>query len=82
MKRNSKHTKRVRTLILVCVLSALLLTVGTYAWFIGMQTVKVNSFEVKIASVDSLMLSLDGTTWTTSIDVASAPQYAKNANEF
>ena len=82
MKRNSKHNKRVRTLILVCVLSALLLTVGTYAWFIGMQTVKVNSFEVKIASVDSLMLSLDGTSWTTSIDVADAPQYANNANEF
>ena len=82
MKRDSKRNRRIRNLVLVCVLSALLLTVGTYAWFIGMQTVKVNSFEVKIAGVDSLMLSLDGTSWATSIDVSSAKQYLNNANEF
>ena len=82
MKKNSKKNKRIRNLVLICILSALLLTVSTYAWFIGMQTVKVNSFEVKIAAVDSLMLSMDGTTWTTEIDVATAPQYEKNANEF
>ena len=39
MKRDSKRNRRIRNLVLVCVLSALLLTVGTYAWFIGMQTV-------------------------------------------
>lgn len=82
MKKDSKRNRRIRNLVLICVLSALLLTVGTYAWFIGMQTVKVNSFEVKIAGVDSLMLSLDGTSWATSIDVSTAKQYAKNANEF
>ncbi len=82
MKRNSKRNRRIRNLVLICVLSALLLTVGTYAWFIGMQTVKVNSFEVKIASVDGLMLSMDGKSWSTTIDVASANQYDKNANEF
>lgn len=85
MKRNSKRNKRIRSLVLVCVLSALLLTVGTYAWFIGMQTVKVNSFEVKIAGVDSLMLSMDGKSWSTAIDVTDEetyPAYAKNANEF
>ena len=85
MKRDSKKNKRVKNLILVCVLSALLLTVGTYAWFIGMQTVKVNSFEIEIASVDSLQLSLDGTSWTTTLDVldsATYPQYEGNANQF
>ena len=84
MKRNSKKNKRIRSLVLVCVLSALLLTVGTYAWFIGMQTVKVNSFEIEIASVDSLQLSLDGTTWTTTLDVLNnaTPQYEGNANQF
>ena len=60
MKRNTKRNRKIRNLVLICVMSALLLTVGTYAWFIGMQTVKVNSFEVKIAGVDNLMLSLDG----------------------
>ena len=85
MKKNSKRNKRIRNLVLICVMSALLLTVGTYAWFIGMQTVKVNSFEVKIAGVDSLMLSMDGKSWSTAIDVTDEetyPAYAKNANEF
>ena len=82
MKRNSKRNKKVRTLILVCVLSALLLTVGTYAWFIGMDTVKVAPFQVEIASVDSLMLSMDGTSWDTAINVATANVYENNANEF
>lgn len=82
MKRNSKRNKKVRTLILVCVLSALLLTVGTYAWFIGMDTVKVAPFQVEIASVDSLMLSMDGTSWDTAINVATANKYENNANEF
>lgn len=80
--KNSKKNRRIRSLILICVLSALLLTVGTYAWFIGMQTVKVNSFEVEIATVDGLMLSMDGKTWTTTLDAYNATAYANNANEF
>lgn len=67
MKKQSKRTKRIRNLVLVCVLSALLLTVSTYAWFIGMRTVAVNQFEITIDGVDSLMLSLDGETWAESV---------------
>ena len=78
MKRNSKRTKKIRNLVIVCVLTAILLTVSTYAWFIGMQTVRVNSFEVKIATTDGLMLSLDGETWTTELDTVTATQYDDN----
>lgn len=67
MKKQSKRTKRIRNLVLVCVLSALLLTVSTYAWFIGMRTVAVNQFEITIDGVDSLMLSLDGEKWAESV---------------
>ena len=81
MKKGKKNRK-IRSLILICVLSALLLTVGTYAWFIGMQTVKVNSFEVEIAAVDGLMLSMDGVTWSTNLKADTQAAYANNANEF
>ena len=50
-KRNKKHEKRVKKLIVICVLSAIILTVSTYAWFIGMQTVSVNAFEVEITQI-------------------------------
>ena len=59
-KRNKKHEKRVKKLIVICVLSAIILTVSTYAWFIGMQTVSVNAFEVEIAAADGLALSVTG----------------------
>ena len=39
---------------------AMLLSISTFAWFIGMRTVNVSSFDVEIASTESLLLSLDG----------------------
>lgn len=79
---NNKRNKKIRNLIIICVMSALLLTVGTYAWFIGMQTVKVNEFEVKIASVDSLSLSLDGYSWSTQLDDVVTAGSGVGTNEF
>ena len=58
-QRNIKHEKRLKKLVLTCLLLAVVLTVGTYAWFIGMQTVSVEAFEVKIAAVDNLSLTIN-----------------------
>ena len=72
MKRNNKRTKKIRNLVFVCVLTAILLTVSTYAWFIGMKTVNVSSFDVTIAAIDSLSLSLDGKTWADTVSISKA----------
>ena len=69
-KRNTRHEKRLKRLIVTCLLCAIILTVSTYAWFIGMQTVNVSTFEVKIASVEDLALSLDGITFTDELTVS------------
>ena len=82
MKRNSRRTKKIRNLVLICVLSAVLLTVSTYAWFIGMQTVSVKQFEIEIASVDGLMLSMDGVNWGTSVTPGTTAAYENNTNQF
>ena len=80
-QRNTKHEKRLKKLVLTCLLLAVVLTVGTYAWFIGMQTVSVDAFEVKIAAVEDLALSIDGSTWSTDLtiteDVLKENDYAK-----
>ena len=60
MKRNKKHESRVKKLIVACGLCAIILTVSTYAWFIGMKTVNVSAFDVEIAAIDGLELSLTG----------------------
>ena len=82
MKRNSKKNKKVRNLVLVCTLTAILLTVSTYAWFIGMKTVKVNEFEVKIATTEGLFLSMDGVDWSYNLDAKNATAYTGNANQW
>ena len=54
-------------MIIACLLTAFLLIAGTYAWFIGMKTVNVSSFDVQIAAIDGLSLSLDGSTWADTV---------------
>ena len=38
-------------------------------WFIGMKTVNVSSFDISIASTESLMLSLDGENWDYEVNI-------------
>ena len=89
-KRNQKHEKRVKKLIVICMLSAIILTVSTYAWFIGMQTVSVNAFEVNIAAADGLALSVDGVNFSDTVTINGttenqeeiASEYASNTNSW
>jgi hypothetical protein len=69
-KKRKRRVGRIRNLIIVCTLTAIVLSVSTYAWFIGMQTVHVTSFDVEIAVTDSLLLSLDGETWDTTVTIS------------
>ena len=68
-KRNNKHEKRLKTLIFAVVVCTFILGASTYAWFIGMRTVNVSSFDVSIATTESLMLSIDGKTWTENLTI-------------
>ena len=67
--KNRKHTRRVKRLALICTLCTIILVVSTYAWFIGMRSVAVSSFDVEIATTDSLLLSLDGKKWATQVNI-------------
>ncbi|MDD2181445.1 MAG: hypothetical protein PHW32_03645 [Bacilli bacterium] len=68
-RQNKRRTKRVKNLIVVSTLSAVLLSISTYAWFIGMRSVNVSAFEVEIAAADSLLLSLDGVDFQESVTI-------------
>ena len=80
-KYNEKQSKKIRNLVVICVLCGVVLAASTYAWFIGMKTVNVSSFDIKIATTEGLYLSMDGKSWTYELDVNNAPQYANNANQ-
>ena len=68
-RKDSKKSKKIRKLIVFCSLTSFIFIVATYAWFIGMRQVNVSSFEIEIASTDSLLLSLDGSKWDTTVTI-------------
>ena len=80
MKRNGKKSRKIRKLIITCVLSAVVLIVSTYTWFIGLQTVKVSPFEIEIATTEGLFLSMDGKSWVYNLNVNDAAKYDGNTN--
>ena len=80
-KQNEKHSKRIRRLVAMCSLVAIFLAVSTYAWFIGMKTVKVSSFDTNVATTEGLFLSMDGVDWVYNLDVGEATQYDNNTNK-
>ncbi len=67
--KNKRRIKKTRRLIFACLFMAFILATGTYAWFIGMKTVNVSSFDVQIAAIDGLSLSLNGTTWADTVEI-------------
>ncbi|MDD3048658.1 MAG: hypothetical protein PHQ89_01540, partial [Bacilli bacterium] len=71
-KQNKTNTSRIKNLIVVSSLTAIVLAASTYAWFIGMRTVNVSSFDVEIASTDSLLLSMNGSSWSSTITISQA----------
>ena len=84
-KINKKIDKRIRNILLVIGLTTLLISVSTYAWFIGMRTVNVSSFDIEISSTESLLISLDGKTWSEEVIISEANHdktYPGNTNSW
>ncbi len=85
-KKNRGRINRIRHLIVMCTLSIVFLSISTYAWFIGMQTVHVSSFDVEISVTESLSLSLDGSTWDTTVSISKetldASSYVGHTNSW
>ena len=79
-KRNKKQARRLRNLIMMCTVCAVVLTVSTYAWFIGMKTVNVSTFDIDIATTEGLFLSMNGKDWSYRLDAKKAPVYEGNTN--
>ena len=70
-RKNSSKKKRILRLAIVFTFMAIVLGTATYAWFIGMRTVNVSPFEVRIAATEDLQLSLDGVNWSDTVAINS-----------
>lgn len=74
------NTKRIRNLTVICALCVIMLTVSTYAWFVGMQKISVSNFEINVSSTESLFLSMDGKNWYYNLDAKNTSSYKNNTN--
>ena len=80
--RKLKKSKKIKNLVSICALCAILLSVSTYAWFIGMKTVNVTEFDINIATTEGLFLSMDGSDWYYTLDAKNTPAYTNHANQW
>lgn len=75
---------RIRSLIAMSAITAIILIISTYAWFVGMQSVYVSNFEIDVQVAEGLSLSLDGENWdsrlTFSVDDIERLGYAGSTN--
>ncbi|MFA5602992.1 MAG: hypothetical protein WDA21_04640, partial [Bacilli bacterium] len=86
LKENKRRARRTRNLIVITSLTAIILGVSTFAWFVGMRTVNVSSFDIEVAVTESLELSLDGDTWSQTLtfdkNTIDSLAYANNTNSW
>lgn len=65
--RNSK--KRLNSLLMMLVLTAMLLIFSTYAWFSSNKEVSITGIKAKVAAAEGLQISLDAEKWTNNLTV-------------
>lgn len=69
MKRRTKAKKqKLNNLLILLVLTAMLLIMSTYAWFIANKTVSVEGININVTTSSGLQISADGAEWTTRLD--------------
>ena len=68
-KKKKVNNKKIQSILVISGLSAVVLIVSTYAWFIGRQEVGVDSFNIGIAATEHLQFSMNGTEWSNKINL-------------
>ena len=77
MGRRSRRSKRkMNSMILALLLSAVMLIMSTYAWFSANRTVSIDGITAKVSAAEGLQISLDAKTWSSSVTV-NATELAK-----
>jgi len=69
-KGRKKRFARSKKIIIAVGITAIVLVVATYAWFVGITRVNVEMFEVNVVTTEGLALSLDGKNWGSTVKVS------------
>jgi len=66
-RRSRKSKRKMNSLFMALLLSAILLIMSTYAWFTANRVVTINGITAKVTVAEGLQISLDGQNWSNSI---------------
>lgn len=70
MKKKTKvNKKKLDSLLLVLLLTAVLMVMSTYAWFTANRTVNISELNVRIETKSGLQISADAEEWGTVLNV-------------
>lgn len=71
-RRSRKSKRRMNSLFMSLLLTAILLIMSTYAWFSANRQVEINGITAKVRAAEGLQISLDGVSWDTAVTVNKA----------
>jgi len=86
-KRSRSSRRRMNSIFMTLLLTAVMLVMSTYAWFSSNRTVTINGITAKVTAAEGLQISLDGVTWGTSVtadasNLATAAATATGINDY
>ena len=68
-RRNRKSKRRVKSLLMLLTLTAIMMIVSTYAWFSANREVSITGITATVSAAEGLQISLDAATWGSSVTV-------------
>ena len=71
-RRNRKSKRRMNSLLMMLLLTAVFMVVSTYAWFSANREVAITGITAKVSAAEGLQISLDAENWGSSVEVNSA----------
>ena len=86
-KRSRSSRRRMNSIFMTLLLTAVMLVMSTYAWFSSNRTVTISGITAKVTAAEGLQISLDGVTWGTSVtadasNLATAAATATGINDY
>ncbi len=82
MSRRSRRSKRkLNSLFMTLILTAMLLLSSTYAWFSANKEVALEGINAKVVAAEGLQISLDGESWSSKITINSGTLGAATDNK-
>lgn len=81
-RRSRKSKRKINSMFLSLLLTALLLIMSTYAWFTSNKKVYIEGITAKVSAANGLQISLDAINWgsTVNIDTGLATAKANGGN--